>query len=304
MIPETPLAAWFAVSAAIVVFLIVDIQTHKLRPPTLKWALIASAAWIGVSVLFGVILGLLQGSDVAQQYFGAYLLEKSLSIDNVFVFVLLFSTFAVPREIQHRVLYYGVVGALVLRAAFITVGAALFEDFSWIRYLFGAIVVIAGLRMARGGEPVHPDRNLLVRGVRRIVPVTPDYQGDRFVVRRLGRWVATPLLVVLVAIESSDIVFATDSIPAAFGITTDVFVIFTSNAFAVLGLRALYFVFADVMDRFAYLKYGLAILLVFIGVKLLLAGVVELPIAFTLVVIAATIGVSVVVSVVARRRGA
>ena len=303
MNPQTPLWAWSAVILAIGFFLLVDIRTHKLRPPTLTWALIASAAWIGVSVLFGVILGIMQGAGVAEQYFGAYLLEKSLSIDNVFVFVVLFSTFAVPRVLQHRVLYYGVVGALVLRAAFITAGANLLDDFSWIRYLFGAIVVIAGLRMAHGGEPVDPERNLLVRGVRRIVPVTADYQGDRFFVRQFGRRVATPLLVVLVAIESSDIVFATDSIPAVFGVTTDVFVVFTSNAFAVLGLRALYFVFADLMDRFSYLQYGLAVLLVFIGVKLLLAGTVEIPIFFTLAFISLAIGVSILVSVVTWRRG-
>jgi tellurite resistance protein TerC len=239
---------------------------------------------------------------VASQYFAAYLLEKSLSVDNVFVFVVLFGVFAVPRQYQHRVLYYGVVGALVLRAAFISAGAALLEDFSWVRYAFGAIVVIAGLRMARGGEQIDPTRNLLVRATRRVIPVTEDFQGDRFFIRSLGRWIATPLLVVLVAVESSDIVFATDSIPAVFGVTTDVFVVFTSNAFAVLGLRALYFVFADIVDRFTYLKYGLAVVLVFIGVKLLLEGVVQLPIVLSLAVIAVAIGVSAAWSVIASGR--
>ncbi len=301
MTGSVPLWAWFAVTVVIVAFLVLDIRTHNIRPPTLKWALIASVAWIAVSVIFGVILGLIQGSDVAGQYFAAYLLEKSLSVDNVFVFVVLFGVFAVPRQYQHRVLYYGVVGALVLRAAFISAGAALLEDFSWVRYAFGAIVVIAGLRMARGGEQVDPTRNLLVRATRRVIPVTQDYRGDHFFVRSAGRWVATPLLVVLVAVESSDIIFATDSIPAVFGVTTDVFVVFTSNAFAVLGLRALYFVFADIMDRFTYLKYGLAVVLVFIGVKLLLEGVVELPIVLSLAVIAAAIGVSAALSVIASR---
>ena len=301
MTGSVPLWAWFVVTVVIVAFLVLDIRTHNIRPPTLKWALIASVAWIAVSVIFGVILGLIQGSDVAGQYFAAYLLEKSLSVDNVFVFVVLFGVFAVPRQYQHRVLYYGVVGALVLRAAFISAGAALLEDFSWVRYAFGAIVVIAGLRMARGGEQVDPTRNLLVRATRRVIPVTQDYRGDHFFVRSAGRWVATPLLVVLVAVESSDIIFATDSIPAVFGVTTDVFVVFTSNAFAVLGLRALYFVFADIMDRFTYLKYGLAVVLVFIGVKLLLEGVVELPIVLSLAVIAAAIGVSAALSVIASR---
>ena len=272
MSAPVPLWAWFAVTGVIVAFLALDIRTHSIRPPTLKWALIASAGWIAVSLIFGIVLGAIQGPGVAEQYYAAYLLEKALSIDNVFVFVVIFSVFAVPREYQHRVLYYGVVGALVLRAAFISAGAALLDDFSWVRYVFGAIVILAGLRMARGGEAVDPDRNLLVRATRRVIPVAPEYEEDRFAVRQAGRWIATPLLVVLMAIESSDIVFATDSIPAVFGVTTDVFVVFTSNAFAVLGLRALYFVFADIVDRFAYLKYGLAVLLVFVGVKLLLAG--------------------------------
>jgi tellurite resistance protein TerC len=302
MTAPVPLWAWFAVTGVVVTFLVLDIRTYRIRPPTLKWALIASAGWIGVSVIFGIILGLIQGSDVASQYFAAYLLEKSLSVDNVFVFVVLFGVFAVPRQYQHRVLYYGVVGALVLRAAFISAGAALLEDFSWVRYAFGAIVVIAGLRMARGGEQIDPTRNLLVRATRRVIPVTEDFQGDRFFIRSLGRWIATPLLVVLVAVESSDIVFATDSIPAVFGVTTDVFVVFTSNAFAVLGLRALYFVFADIVDRFTYLKYGLAVVLVFIGVKLLLEGVVQLPIVLSLAVIAVAIGVSAAWSVIASGR--
>jgi tellurite resistance protein TerC len=301
MSAPVPLWAWFAVTGVIVAFLVLDIRTHSVRPPTLKWALIASAGWIGVSVAFGIVLGAVQGSAVAEQYFAAYLLEKALSIDNVFVFVVIFSVFAVPREYQHRVLYYGVVGALVLRAAFISAGATLLDDFSWVRYVFGAIVILAGIRMTRGGDAVDPNRNILVRATRRVIPVTPDYEGDRFAVRDAGRLLATPLLIVLMAIESSDIVFATDSIPAVFGVTTNVFVVFTSNAFAVLGLRALYFVFADIVDRFAYLKYGLAVLLVFVGVKLLLAGVVELPIAVTLGVIALAIGFSVLVSVIAAR---
>lgn len=302
MSAPVPLWAWFAATGVLIAFLVLDVRTHRLRPPTPAWALIASAAWIAVSVLFGIVLGAVQGADVAGQYFAAYLLEKSLSIDNVFVFVVIFSVFAVPREYQHRVLYYGVVGALVLRAAFITAGAALLDDFAWVRYIFGAIVVLAGLRMARGAESVDPNRNILVRATRRVMPVTPGYEGDRFVLRQMGRWVATPLLVVLMAIESSDIVFATDSIPAVFGVTTNVFVVFTSNAFAVLGLRALYFVFVDIVDRFTYLKYGLAVLLVFVGVKLLLEGVVTLPITVTLGVIAVAIAASVLLSVASGRR--
>ncbi|HTU37270.1 MAG TPA: TerC/Alx family metal homeostasis membrane protein [Acidimicrobiales bacterium] len=301
---EVPVWAWCAVVGAIAVLLVIDIRTYRLRPPTLGWALLASAGWILVSVVFGLILGLVQGSDVASQYFAAYLLEKALSVDNVFVFVVLFGVFAVPREYQHRVLYYGVVGALVLRAAFIAAGANLLDTFSWVLYIFGAIVIVGGIRMARSGEAADPDRNLLVRATRRVIPVTRDFQGDRFFVRDQGRLWATPLFIALVAIESSDLVFATDSIPAVFGVTRDVFVVFTSNAFAVLGLRALYFVLADIMDRFAYLKYGLSLILIFIGIKLMLTNVVELPIYVSLVVIAVVITASVLLSLLmARRRG-
>ena len=210
-----------------------------------------------------------------------------------------------PRSYQHRVLYYGVVGALVLRAAFIAAGANLLDAFNLgVLYVFGAIVIIGGIRLARGGDAVDPDRNLLVRATRHVIPVTTEYRGDRFFVHEAGRRWATPLFVALVAIESSDVVFATDSIPAVFGVTRDVFVVFTSNAFAVLGLRALYFVFADIMDRFAYLKYGLAVLLVFIGVKLMLTNVIDLPILVSLLVIALVIGTSIVLSLaMARRRG-
>jgi TerC family integral membrane protein len=301
-VSAVPFWAWCVVVAIIALLLVVDIKTYSLRPATLTWALIASAAYILVAVLFGVVLGVIQGPEVSSQYFAAYLLEKALSVDNVFVFVLLFSTFAVPAAYQHRVLYYGVVGALLLRAGFIAAGANLLDAFGWVLYIFGAIVIIGGIRMARGGEAVDPDRNVLVRATRRVVPVTRGYRGDRFFVHDGGRLFATPLFVVLVAIESSDVIFATDSIPAVFGVTRDVFVVFTSNAFAVLGLRALYFVLAGVLDRFEYLKYGLAVLLVFIGVKLMLTEVVELPILVSLVVIAVAIGVSIALSLVAARR--
>ncbi|HEX4083225.1 MAG TPA: TerC/Alx family metal homeostasis membrane protein [Acidimicrobiales bacterium] len=298
-----PLWSWFAVVGLIVVLLAVDLAGNRAgTPPTLRRALIASAGWITVSVAFGVVLGAVQGGASAEQYFSAYPLEKALSIDNIFVFVLLFRAFGVPAGYQHRVLYFGVVGALVLRAGFISAGAALLDNFSWVLYVFGAVLVLGGARMLRGDGPVDPDRNVVVRLVRHVVPVTDGFRDEHFVVRERGRWSATPLLVALVAIEVTDIVFATDSIPAVFGVTRDVFIVFTSNAFAVLGLRALYFVFADAMDRFEYLKYGLAVLLVLIGVKMLITPLVHLSVAVTLVTIVVVIGAAVGVSLWRSRR--
>jgi tellurite resistance protein TerC len=298
-----PLWSWFAVVGLIVVLLAVDLAGNRAgTPPTLRRALIASAGWITVSVAFGIVVGVTLGGASAEQYFSAYLLEKALSVDNIFVFVLLFRAFGVPAGYQHRVLYFGVVGALVLRAGFISAGAALLDNFSWVLYVFGAVLVLGGVRMLRGDAPVDPDRNVVVRLVRHVVPVTDGFRDEHFVVRERGRWSATPLLVALVAIEVTDIVFATDSIPAVFGVTRDVFIVFTSNAFAVLGLRALYFVFADAMDRFEYLKYGLAVLLVLIGVKMLITPLVDLSVVVTLATIVVVIGASVAASLWRGRR--
>ncbi|HUZ10313.1 MAG TPA: TerC family protein [Acidimicrobiales bacterium] len=295
---SAPTWAWFAVSGLIAALLAIDLAMNREgHEPGLRRSLAASALWISVSVAFGVVLGLAQGSVVATQYFAGYLVEKALSIDNIFVFALLFRSLAVPRGLQHRVLYYGVIGALVLRAGFIAAGASLLERFSWVLYFFGALLVVTGTRMLRGQSNVDPARNIAVRALRKVVPVTPNYVGGSFFVRIDGRLFATMLLVALVTVETTDVLFATDSIPAVFGITTDVFVVFTSNAFAVLGLRALYFVFADAMDRFSYLHYGLAAVLVFIGVKMLLASVVDIPVLVSLGVIVVLIGTATLASV-------
>jgi tellurite resistance protein TerC len=297
----TPLWAWLATVGLLLALLALDLVANRnIGEPSTGRALIASGGWIAASIAFGVALGVAQGSVVAQQYFAGYVLEKALSIDNVFVFVVLFGALAVPLRYQHRVLYYGVVGALALRAAFIAAGAALLDQFSWILYVFGAVLLVAGLRMLRPGGEVDPQRNFALRAVRRVLPVTDSFRGDRFIVKERGRLWATPLLVALVAIESTDVVFATDSIPAVFGVTQDPFVVFTSNAFAVLGLRSLYFVFARAADRFEYLRYGLAFLLVFIGIKFLVAPVVHVSVAVSLTVIVGVLGVSILASL---RRG-
>jgi tellurite resistance protein TerC len=235
--------------------------------------------------------------DRAGEYYAGYLIEKSLSVDNIFVFALLFSFFAVPAAYQHRLLFWGVLGALVFRGLFIAAGAALLENFHWVIYVFGGFLVWTGVKMARQGEAeVHPERNPMLRLLRRVMPVTDSYVGTRFFVRRDRRTWATPLFAVLVAVETTDVLFAVDSIPAIFAVTDEAFLVFTSNAFAILGLRALYFLLAGLMDRFVYLKYGLAAILVFVGVKMLLVDVWHIPIALSLAVIAAVLGVSVALS--------
>jgi tellurite resistance protein TerC len=302
---HTPWWCWFATGALILFLLAVDFAWHRgEREISLRKALIASAAWIVVSVLFGIVVGATGNWESAGEYFGGYLTEKSLSIDNIFVFAILFRAFAVPAAYQRRVLFYGVFGALVLRGVLIAAGASVLDHFHWVLYVLGALLILLGSRMARGGDLIDPDRNIVIRSLRRLLPVTSVYVGQRFVSRRNGTLMATPLLVALLAIEFTDLVFAMDSIPATFGITRDVFVVFTANAFAVLGLRALYFVLVGAIDRFTYVKYGLAALLVFIGLKMVLAPVLELPIIASLAAIAMIIGASIAISVWHERHAA
>lgn len=302
---QTPLWCWLATGALLLVLLSVDFAVHRGdRGSTLRKALIVSCAWIGVSVVFGVVLGAIGNWESAGEYFGVYLTEKSLSIDNIFVFAILFSAFAVPVAYQRRVLFYGVFGALALRGLLIAVGASLVDHFDWVLYILGALLILSGVRMARGSELIDPDRNFAIRLLRRLLPVTPDYKGQRFVCRVNGALMATPLLIALLAIEATDLVFAMDSIPAAFGITSDVYVIFAANAFAVLGLRSLYFVLVGAMDRFTYVNFGLAALLVFIGCKMLLEPFLTIPILASVSVIIVVIGASIAASLWHERRAA
>jgi tellurite resistance protein TerC len=293
--------AWAVAGCVILVLLAIDLLVNR-GQPGMRRAVLVSVAWVGAGTVFGIAVTVWQGGDAGQQYFTAYLVEKALSIDNIFVFVLLFRAFAVPAAYQHRVLFAGVLGALALRGGFIAAGAALLEHLSWAFYAFGAFLLVAALRMARGGVRADPRRGLMLRGLRKVVPMSEDFDGPRFLTRRDGRLYATPLLAVLVAIETTDVIFAADSIPAAFGVTTDMFIIFTSNAFAVLGLRALYFVLADAMERFTYLSQGLAIMLAFIGVKMILADLVHIPTVASLGVIITIITAAVLLSVWKRRR--
>ena len=298
-----PLWAWAATLAVICALIAADLLLSRGPGGGLRGPATLSGLWIAAGLAFGGALWLWQGPSITGQYFAGYLLEKALSVDNVFVFVLLFASLAVPAALQRRVLYLGVVGALVLRGGFIAAGGALIEHISWIFYVFGALVLVAGARMFRAGAPTDPGRNLTVRGLRRMLPITADYAGGRFFTRAGGKAMATPLLVALVAVETTDLVFALDSIPAVFGVTRNLFVVFTSNAFAVLGLRALYFLLASSMDRFCYLKQGLAVLLVFIGVKMLISPFVHLPMTVSLAVIIVVVAGAVAASLWRDRGG-
>jgi len=271
---------------------------------SLKEAGIWSAVWISLALVFNAIVYAFMGHEVGLQFLTGYLIEKSLSVDNIFVFVLIFSYFSVPAIYQHRVLFWGIFGALVMRAILIATGAALIERFHWVIYIFGAFLVFTGIRMAfHKNEELHPEANPVVKLFKRFMAVVPEYHGQKFFVRHMGKLAATPLFVVLLLVESTDLVFALDSIPAIFAITTDPFIVYTSNVFAILGLRAMYFLLAGVMDKFRYLKIGLSIVLVFVGVKMLLPTIgYKIPIEWSLAVIALVLTVSVLASLWKNRR--
>jgi tellurite resistance protein TerC len=276
---------------------------RKAHEVSLREAATWSAVWITLGLGFGGYIWVTRGPQVGGEYLAGYLIEKSLSMDNVFLFAMLFTYFAVPSLYQHRVLFWGVVGAIVFRAVFILAGAALLESFHFLIYGFGILLLLTGIKMWRTtGHSVHPEKNVVLRLVRRVIPITPDYHGQRFFVRHKGALMATPLFAVLVVVETTDIMFAIDSIPAIFAITTDPFIVLSSNLFAILGLRSLYFLLAGLIDRFVYLKQGLAALLVFAGVKILVADAWKMPVAISLGVIVAILAVSIGASLWATRR--
>lgn len=301
---DVPLWTWASVLGVIAAMLAVDLFAHRrAHVVSIREAATWSAVWVGLGLGFGAVVWSVWGPQAGGEYLAGYLIEKSLAVDNVFVFALIFSYFAVPRELQHRVLFYGVLGALVFRAAFIAGGAALLDRFGWVLYLFGAFLVYTGYRMFRHrNDELDPSRNTALRLFRRFVPTTDAYDGQRFWTRVDGRRVATPLLSVLVLVETTDIVFAVDSIPAIFAVTREPFLVFTSNAFAILGLRAMYFLLADLMHRFVYLKLGLGLVLVWVGIKLVLqVDVWKMPTLLSLGVVAAIITVSILASLRATR---
>jgi tellurite resistance protein TerC len=296
---------WIGFNVFVLAMLALDLgvfhrQAHAI---SIKEALIWSVVWIALAVLFNAGVYFFSGPEPALQFFTGYLIEKSLSVDNIFVFVLLFTYFSAPAAYQHRVLFWGVLGALVLRGIMIVLGAVLLETFHWIIYLFGAFLIFTGVRMGfHKGREVHPERNPLLKLVRRIVPVTHDYEGDRFMVQRAGQVLVTPLLLVLLVVETTDVIFAVDSIPAIFAVTQNPFIVYTSNVFAILGLRSLYFVFANMMGKFYYLKLGLAVVLSYVGMKMVLVDIYHIPTALSLAVIAVVLSAAVVASIVRAQR--
>ncbi len=270
-----PFWMWGGFLLFIFVMLAIDlgIFNRTAHAPSLKEAGAWTAVWVTLGLIFGGILYVWRGPTQGLEYLTGYLLEYSLSVDNIFVFVLLFTFFRVPSKYQHRVLFWGILGALLMRGTMILLGAALLERFEWIIYLFGAFLIFTGVRMAfqqDEADEVHPEGNALVRILRKVIPITSEYRGQRFIVREAGKVMATPLLVVLLIVESTDLIFAVDSIPAIFAVTRDPFIVFTSNVFAILGLRSLYFLLANVVDKFHYLRAALSVILTFVGVKMLL----------------------------------
>jgi tellurite resistance protein TerC len=268
----------------------------------LKEAATWTAIWVAIGLGFGGLLWLCRGGDTAQAYLAGYLIEKSLSLDNIFVFALIFSAFAIPSRYQHRILMLGIIGALIMRGAFITAGISLLEVFHPVIYAFSAVLLYGAVKMLRGGGHPQPQRNPARRALQRLLPATDQLHGQRFLVRDSGRILATPLLVALIVIETTDVIFAIDSIPAILAVTTDTFVVFTSNVLALLGMRALYFLLAGAAGRFRYLQPALAIILAAVAVKLLLTGVLEAPVWTSPAFIAVVLAVATLLSVRDNRR--
>jgi tellurite resistance protein TerC len=295
---NVPLWAWFAVFAIILLMLAIDLIAHRTAHIIgVREAAAWSVFWVASGVSFGGIVWWLFGPEFGQQYFAGFIIEKSLAVDNVFVWAIIFTAFAVPLQFQHRVLFLGVLGALVFRGIFIAAGAVLLSSFGWVLYVFGAFLVFTGIHMLRKrNEHYNPEKSPVLKLFRRRVPMTDAFYGQKLVVRKAGVLLATPLLAVLVLVEVTDIVFAIDSIPAIFAVTDEPFLVFTANAFAILGLRALYFLLADLMHRFIYLKIGLALLLVWVGIKMLLLEVfyisTSVSLAVIFVILATSIGAS------------
>jgi tellurite resistance protein TerC len=307
--------AWVGFHAVVFFLLALDLGVfhRKAHEVTVKEAAIWTVVWITLSLIFNLGLYFWLGKVAGLNFLTGYLIEYSLSVDNIFIFVLLFSFFRVPAAYQHRVLFWGILGALIMRGSMILLGAALLQRFEWIIYIFGVFLIITGVRMffsKDDEEEIHPEGNLLVRVVRRFIPVTKEMHGPRFFVREGGRLMATPLLLVLLIVESTDLIFAIDSIPAIFGITQDPFIVYTSNICAILGLRSLYFLLAGVMDKFHYLKIGLACILTFVGVKMLWPEITyliarehyEIPNLLSLGVIITILTVAIIASLIRARR--
>lgn len=293
------LMPWVLFTLFIMIMLAIDlgIFNRKAHEVSVKEALVWSAVWVTLALTFNVGVYFWQGQEVAVQFFTGYIVEKSLSVDNIFVFLQVFAYFSVPAIYQHKILFWGILGAIVMRAIFIFAGVALISKFHWIIYIFGAFLIITGVKMALSkNKEIHPEKNPLLKLLKRFVPLSGDYEGGRFFVKRNGMILATPLALVLIVIETTDIIFAVDSIPAILAITTDPFIVYSSNLFAIMGLRAMFFALAGVIKRFHYIHYGLAAILSFVGVKMIISEFYKVPSMAALAVIAAILATSMIAS--------
>jgi len=296
---------WIAFNVLVLIAIALDLgvfhrKAHKIA---LREALLWSLAWIGLAITFGLTISYFYGRQSGLEFFTGYVIEKALSVDNLFVFLVVFRVFAVKEEYQQRVLGYGILGALLMRGAMIAAGAALIERFNWIMYVFGAFIIYAGLHMLLAGEAEsHPEQNFLIRYFSRHLRLTKEYRGEKFFSRENGQLFATPLFLVLLIVEITDVTFAVDSIPAVFGITRDTIIVYTSNVFAILGLRALYFLLAGVLDKLDYLKVGLALVLVFVGAKMIVEPWLHISVGVSLAIVLGMLMVAVLASLLRKKK--
>ena len=296
---------WIVFHVFVLGMLAIDLGVfhRKAHAVTTREATTWCAVWVTLGLLFNAGIYIWLGPEKGLEFFTGYLIEYSLSVDNIFVFIIILSYFSISPAHQHRVLFWGILGALVMRGIFIGTGALLLQLFHWVIYVFGAFLVFTGVKMITNDETsVHPEDNPVIKLLRRVMPISSEFEGQRFFVKREGKWAATPLFVVLLVIESTDLIFAVDSVPAIFAVSQDTFIVYTSNVFAILGLRSLYFLLAGVMDLFIYLRYGLGVVLGFVGIKMILADIYKIPIGLSLAVVAGILTISIVASLLARGR--
>jgi tellurite resistance protein TerC len=298
MVNETLILIVLTIVVLVMLILDLGVFHRKAHVIRIKEALIWSAVWISLALLFNIGVFIWFGSEKALLFLTGYLIEESLSVDNLFVFLMIFSYFKVPPIYQHRVLFWGIIGALIMRAVFIFTGVTLITKFHWLIYIFGAFLVVTGIRMIfQADKEVHPERNPVLKLFRKLMPISASYQNGKFFIKQAGKTLATPLFVVLLVVETSDVMFALDSIPAIFAITVDPFIVYSSNIFAILGLRSLYFALAGIMGLFQYLHYGLSAILIFVGIKMLIADFYKMPVSIALGVVAAILLISILLSV-------
>jgi tellurite resistance protein TerC len=303
--PTVSTSFWLGFIAFLIISIGFDLGLHRKKDEelTFKDAMTRVGVWVSLALLFGVGVWHYMGSEKGMEYFTGYVIELSLSMDNVFIIAIIFSYFAVPMKYQHRVLFWGIVGALIMRGIMIWLGSALIEEYKWIIYVFGGFLVVTGIKLAmQRNEQYDPGKNPVVRLVKKFVPLTSDFHGNKFWIREHGKLVATPLFLVLVLVEATDLVFAVDSIPAIFAITRDPFIVFTANAFAILGLRSMYFLLAGLITKFYYLKLGLAVLLVYVGTKMMLVDIYHIPTNISLAVILCILGIAAIASVIRAKK--